>query len=74
MPGMSGAELAREIRALRPGLPALIITGYATLADQDAGGFPRLSKPFRQSELAHAVHDLLQETETRQPPRIVHRA
>ncbi len=28
MPGMSGLELAREILALRPGIPVLIATGY----------------------------------------------
>jgi CheY-like chemotaxis protein/two-component sensor histidine kinase len=52
MPGMTGAELAREIRKLRPDLPVLMITGYATLSDPGAEGLPRLAKPFRQSELA----------------------
>lgn len=28
MPGMSGAELAREARERRPGLPVFIVTGY----------------------------------------------
>jgi CheY-like chemotaxis protein len=29
MPHVSGAEVIRHARALRPGLPAIIITGYA---------------------------------------------
>jgi CheY-like chemotaxis protein len=28
MPGLSGAELAHQARALRPGLPVLIVSGY----------------------------------------------
>ena len=28
MPEMNGAELLRRVRKLRPGLPALMVTGY----------------------------------------------
>ena len=59
MPGMTGVDLAHEARALRPGLRVLLITGYATVADREAGGLPRLAKPFRQAHLAAAVADLL---------------
>jgi PAS domain S-box-containing protein len=59
MPGMTGADLAHEARALRPGLRVLLITGYATVADREAGGLPRLAKPFRLAHLAAAVADLL---------------
>ncbi|MEI7037821.1 response regulator [Fulvimonas yonginensis] len=59
MPGMTGAELARQMRLLRPGLPILMITGYAALTDQEAGGWPRLAKPFKQIELADALSALL---------------
>jgi CheY-like chemotaxis protein len=59
MPGMSGATLARELRQLRPGLPVLLITGYATLSDLEAGGLPRLAKPFHQVDLAARIADLL---------------
>lgn len=60
MPGMTGAELAREVRRLRPQTPALMITGFATLTDREAGGLRRLAKPFRQAELAGALADLLE--------------
>ena len=59
MPGMTGVDLAHEARALRPGLRVLLITGYATVADREAGGLPRLAKPFRVAHLAAAVADLL---------------
>jgi len=51
MPGMSGTELAREAQSRRPGLPILIISGYADL-DEVAADLPRLMKPFLASELA----------------------
>jgi PAS domain S-box-containing protein len=54
MPGMSGADLVRQAQALRPGLPALIITGYAEV-EAIAPDLPRLAKPFRQDELAARI-------------------
>ena len=59
MPIMNGAELAREIRALRPGLPILLATGYASLAGNTMADLPLLPKPFRQSELAATVERLV---------------
>ncbi|MGC1303169.1 MAG: PAS domain S-box protein [Caulobacteraceae bacterium] len=57
MPGMTGLQLACAIRSERPALPIILATGYAELpADADAGPIlHRLSKPFRQRELAEAV-------------------
>ncbi|HEY0437336.1 MAG TPA: response regulator, partial [Phenylobacterium sp.] len=53
MPGMNGAEVARELRARRPGLPILFVTGYAnTEALADACGDGILRKPFVGRELA----------------------
>jgi PAS domain S-box-containing protein len=54
MPGMTGTEFAREVQALRPRLPILIISGFAELEDV-APDLPRLMKPFRETELAAAV-------------------
>ncbi|QAY77563.1 GAF domain-containing protein [Sphingosinicella sp. BN140058] len=54
MPGMTGTALVREARQLRPGLPVLIISGYAE-AEGVAPELPRLTKPFRQSDLAAAI-------------------
>jgi CheY-like chemotaxis protein/two-component sensor histidine kinase len=54
MPGMSGANLARAARTLRPRLPVLIVSGYAE-AEGVAPDLPRLVKPFRVAELAERV-------------------
>jgi signal transduction histidine kinase len=57
MPGMTGAELSAKARALHPGLPVLVATGYADMAAiEDAlGGNAVLRKPFQLSDLASAV-------------------
>lgn len=54
MPGMSGTELVAAVRAGRPGLPALIVSGYAEHAGLPTD-VPRLAKPFRRHELATAI-------------------
>lgn len=58
MPGMTGAELAERIRELRPGLPIILATGGIGPGQSPAEmrvQLPRLSKPFRQSDLALAL-------------------
>jgi CheY-like chemotaxis protein len=57
MPGMNGAELARHIRAERPDLPVLIVSGYSD-ADGIAPDLSRLTKPFRTAELARKISEL----------------
>src|SRR4249919_3158612 len=59
MPGMSGSRLAEEARKLQPGLPVLLVTGYANLDDAEAERLPRLAKPYSAAGLAHAVAKLL---------------
>jgi PAS domain S-box-containing protein len=54
MPGMTGAELARILRRQRPELPVLVISGYANM-DGIAPEIARLTKPFRQSDLARSL-------------------
>jgi CheY-like chemotaxis protein len=58
MPGMSGVELAHAIRAKRPGIPILLLSGFAA-AEGMAVELPLLTKPFRQSNLAKALAALL---------------
>ena len=53
MPGMNGAEVAREARARRPDVPILFVTGYAdTAALGEAGEDVILRKPYVEQELA----------------------
>jgi signal transduction histidine kinase/CheY-like chemotaxis protein len=58
MPGMSGADLARTLRASIPDLPVLIVSGYAE-AEGLSPEFPRLTKPFRSAELAASLAAML---------------
>jgi CheY-like chemotaxis protein len=55
MPGMTGLQLAHEIRAMRPGLPVLLATGYGELPPETDATLPRLTKPFTQRQLAEAA-------------------
>jgi DNA-binding NtrC family response regulator len=61
MPGMKGPELAERLRAMRPGIRVLLMSGYAadvvTPADLKEAAF--LSKPFSPSLLVTAVQDIL---------------
>ncbi len=57
MPGMTGTELVRRLRVERPGLPALLVSGYAEVEDL-APDLPRLAKPFRQADLAASIASL----------------
>ncbi|HEX6218837.1 MAG TPA: ATP-binding protein, partial [Sphingomicrobium sp.] len=59
MPGLRGSDVVEEARRLHPGLPALLMTGYANLAKGEAAGIPRLPKPFREADLARHVAALL---------------
>jgi CheY-like chemotaxis protein len=56
MPGMRGTELASQLRERYPTLPVILATGYAELPNGEGPGLPRLSKPFRQEDIA-AIFD-----------------
>jgi PAS domain S-box-containing protein len=55
MPKMTGIQLASAIKAVRPGLPIILATGYAELPPGVDTELPKLGKPFRQQELMQAV-------------------
>ncbi|WP_207536565.1 PAS domain S-box protein [Sabulicella rubraurantiaca] len=56
MPGMTGAELAREIATRRPGLPVIFVTGYADEAAlRELGEGRVLQKPFTAEALAQTM-------------------
>ena len=54
--GISGLELARRLRKLRPGLPVVLATGYTQLGarvmDKD---LTFIAKPYRREALAAAL-------------------
>jgi signal transduction histidine kinase/DNA-binding response OmpR family regulator len=54
MPGITGTDLAQTIRRLHPEMRVLIISGYAESIGVSPG-LSRLTKPFKQSELASSL-------------------
>jgi len=66
MPGMDGLELVREIQRRKPGLPAILLTGFATDAAEVAisgamsGRFTLLRKPVEGSVLAERAAVMLE--------------
>jgi signal transduction histidine kinase len=60
MPGMNGAEVAREARARRPEVPILFVTGYAdTTALKETDEDVILRKPYMEQELAAKLKTVL---------------
>jgi DNA-binding NtrC family response regulator len=57
LPGFSGEELIERMRLLRPGLPAIITSGYPH--QPRAAGIGFLQKPFLPQALAEAVEKAL---------------
>ena len=57
MPGMTGVELAYESRKLRPDVPVLVVSGFSEMKGI-ALDLPRLTKPFRQADLAAVLAQL----------------
>jgi PAS domain S-box-containing protein len=65
MPGMSGFELAQTLKAMRPGLPVLFISGFAPEANsaeaRREGGSGFLAKPFTREMLAQKLAEVLRQ-------------
>jgi CheY-like chemotaxis protein len=63
MPDLTGPVVAERLRALRPGLPVLFISGFhdADLVQRFAAlkGFTLLPKPFRRDALLRTVEEKL---------------
>ena len=59
MPGkMDGLSLARHLKAVRPGLPILLASGYSDAAINVRGDFPILRKPYEIHQLSQAIAKL----------------
>jgi len=63
MPRMTGADLIRELRALRPDLPVILCTGYSEdMTPEKAkavGASAFVPKPLVRNELARIIHGIL---------------
>jgi two-component system cell cycle sensor histidine kinase/response regulator CckA len=73
MPGMRGPELGERLRAARPGLQVLFMSGYASGqvagADLSAESVGFIQKPFTMTELGRTVERVLQRAPQRPPDR-----
>jgi DNA-binding NtrC family response regulator len=69
MPGMDGLETLRELKALRPDVEALILTGYPSvegaLEGMRLGAYEFLSKPCDMEELHARVLEALARADAR---------
>jgi len=63
LPGRSGVQVLRDIRARKPAIPVLILTARDTLEDRvtglDAGADDYMGKPFALAELSARLRALL---------------
>ena len=57
MPGMTGIELAKEIRRHHFDLPVVLTSGYSqVLAQNGSYGFELLQKPYSIEQLSRILH------------------
>lgn len=72
MPGRSGIELARELCALSPSLPVLIVSGAYFTAEikreVEQSSWRFLAKPYAVPEFSANINDLLRLGSTRRQP------
>jgi CheY-like chemotaxis protein len=63
MPAMSGTDVAKSVKHLRPDIDVVIITGYATVETavecMKHGAMDYVEKPFSEDELRHFVRHAL---------------
>ncbi len=64
MPGMSGVELLREVKAFDPSLPVVVMTAYGTVENAvealRGGAYDYLTKPFETDEIRLTVAKALE--------------
>jgi two-component system NtrC family sensor kinase len=57
MPGMTGIELAQEIRRYHADLPVVLTSGYShVLSESGSDGFEVLQKPYSMEQLSRVLH------------------
>ncbi len=64
MPGMDGVELFDELREIKPGIPAIIITAYGSTETADEalkkGVADFITKPFRKDRILFTISRVLE--------------
>jgi CheY-like chemotaxis protein len=66
MPELSGDQLAAEVKALRPSIPVILLTGFGDLmnaeGEKPTGVDAVVSKPFTMASLRTALADVMKTT------------
>jgi signal transduction histidine kinase/ActR/RegA family two-component response regulator len=70
MPGITGLQLAAEVKTSWPGMPVLLATGYSERLELASAGLPVLYKPFNEDMLATAIERCF-ETSPQEEGRVV---
>lgn len=61
LPSVSGLDLSRHLRDVRPRLPVIFMSGFPATDLPDLGGAPFLQKPFGSAELIDLVRHQLRD-------------
>ncbi len=68
MPGMTGMDLIREMRLIRPHIPTILCTGYSTLVSEEqakaAGVSGFAMKPLTRKGIATLIRNVLDQVKT----------
>jgi CheY-like chemotaxis protein len=76
--GLKGDEVAHQLRAKRPGLRTLFMTGYTdnpvVHRDHPDDNVQLIGKPFQRAQLAHKVAEMLRAASTQAPGVIAAKA
>jgi DNA-binding response OmpR family regulator len=74
LPGLSGIELCKKLRAQKNSLPVLMLTAKDSMADKvtglDAGADDYLVKPFGMAELKARIRALQRRSQSLQPQQL----
>jgi len=62
MPGQNGAQLIAELQKRKPGIKAIVATGYADLAPDRDLIAPRLAKPYTDEQLRATIAKVMAES------------
>lgn len=69
MPGLSGVQLAQEVKSLHPKLPIVLMTGYSDMIDEEQcrelGIAEMMMKPPATAELSRMVRRAIDRTKTK---------